>query len=209
VILTDGCGRELFSSTGTYMNAVLSEQSTGIRAVYNYADKSAQINWYSANNSSIHHFEIQRSDNGKDFYPAGTTPSSLAGGNSNYRFVDTKLIQDQAWYRLKIVKSSGEFNYSRIVMLSIKEKGSSAVTLLSNPTSGDIKVEFRGAKKDMLLVQLSDLQGRIIFRQNVNVAAGIQTIFLGNYSRLPAGTYALQVAFSSGGTSNHKVVMTR
>ena len=209
VILTDGCGREFFSSTGTYMNAVLSEQSTGIRAVYNYADKSAQISWYSANNSGIHHFEIQRSDNGKDFYPAGTTPSSLSGGNSSYGFVDTKLIQQQAWYRLKIVKSSGGFTYSRIEMLSIKEKGSSAITLLSNPTNGDIRVEFRGAKKEMLQFQLSDVQGKIIFRQNMNAAAGIQTILLGNYSRLPAGTYVLQARFSSGSTSNHKVVMNR
>ncbi len=87
-----------------FVNFDLTEQSQGVL-----------LNWQTASEENAHHFNIQRSYDGKEFTDIGMVAAS---GNSNtaryYSYTDYTTPQSIVYYRIKEVDVNGDFTFTEI-----------------------------------------------------------------------------------------------
>jgi trimeric autotransporter adhesin len=97
---------------------------------------SNTLSWQTANEVALSHFEIERSENAKEFEKIAEVNSK--GGPSEkveYEFINQAppAPDGRAFYRLKMVDLDGSFKYSKIIY--IENKPQSALKIFPNPTS--------------------------------------------------------------------------
>lgn len=118
------------------------------------------LNWKTANEVALSHFEIERSENAKKFENKGQVKTN--GGPSEkveYQFIDTQItkLSSQLFYRLKMVDLDGSFKYSKII--SLENKSQNEVSIYPNPTTDYFSIS-ENIKFEKL--QIVDLSGKIL-----------------------------------------------
>jgi SdrD B-like domain len=97
-----------------------------------------QVNlfWKTANEKDFSHFEVQKSQDAKEF----GTISTVNGNKSNiYNQIDEKPIKGINYYRLKMVDSDGTSKISNMISVNFEKDGSYAS--IENPANnGEIKI---------------------------------------------------------------------
>jgi len=83
------------------------------------------VAWTTTGEINVQQYEVQRSDDGRNFYLAGTTPAHNLPSVQHYAFTDNKPMNNIAYYRLRSVDLDGKFTFSGIV------------TVLDRPSSGN------------------------------------------------------------------------
>ncbi|HNP00959.1 MAG TPA: T9SS type A sorting domain-containing protein, partial [Ferruginibacter sp.] len=92
-------------------------------------------------------------------------------------------------YRLKITDADGRVSYSPVVSLINADKGLDIQPIAPNPVTGSrFNVRISSAKALVLELHITDIQGRVVHRQRLNLVAGFNENTV-DISRLPAGTY--------------------
>ena len=128
------------------------------------------LNWETATEQNSKGFEIQRSDDGIQFARIGEV---VAAGNSNikrsYSFHDGGISQENNYYRLKQIDLDGKFEYSRIVLIRNPVIGKEVFKLLTNPFANSIDLQLGNLKAGRAIINLYDLNGKLILRQEYNV----------------------------------------
>lgn len=109
-------------------------------------------------------FSIERSSNGRDFETIGRVDGS---NNSDrlvkYQFNDLSATEGFYYYRLKQVDFTGEFTYSQIVSLSVKEAANSQVRLYPNPVSGPIQlITSSGISSNDVTIRVYNSMGQLL-----------------------------------------------
>jgi hypothetical protein len=167
-------------------------------------DKSnAVLNWETSNETNIEHFAIERSFDGLQFEKAGSVAAASNGSqNNHYSFTDYNIVGSKVFYRLKKVDKDGRFEYSRIISLQHKSS-SSAFTVMPNPASDLIAVQYKGLLDENTEVLLYNVNGTLIQKTKINKG---QTIAYFNIETLYDGTYILKIQNSSISES-HKVIV--
>ena len=110
------------------------------------------------------------------------------------------------YYRLKMTESDGRISYSSIIAIINRNTGISIISL--NPTivdKGVAVLQLASAQQGKVELSVFDLNGRLMQRQPVNVAAGSNTISI-DVSKLGAGSYVLQVAAGDGNTATIRFI---
>lgn len=80
------------------------------------------ISWQTTAETNTSHFELQRSDNGKDFEPIETiTAGRISKNTRNYQTTDEgySTIQPKMYYRLKTVFTNGKESFTNAIMLDL------------------------------------------------------------------------------------------
>ncbi len=118
------------------------------------------LNWQTANEVALSHFEIERSKNAKNFEIIGEVKAN--GGPSEkveYEFFDSPLtpLNSQLFYRLKMVDLDGSFKYSKII--NIENKLQSELKVYPNPTSDYFSIL---GNEHFEKLQIVDAAGRIV-----------------------------------------------
>ncbi|MBX9851625.1 MAG: family 16 glycosylhydrolase [Cytophagaceae bacterium] len=161
-------------------------------------DNAALISWTTASEKNNSHFEILRSSDGKDFEKVGRIEGSgTSNVENNYSFIDHSLNGSIYYYMLKQVDYDGASSYSEIKSIHYNQEAYVNVfpTLVS---AGDpIHVESVGINE--VKIEISDVNGKIFFNNNVNSVHEIQTKDL-----LP-GIYIVKIA--SGDQVTTKKIM--
>ena len=104
---------------------------------YGTEDQQVFLNWRTGEETNLSSFEVQRSNDGVDFFTVGSVAAT--GSYSSYQFIDDELYKQSDrtfYYRLKMVDRDGHFNYSANLRVDIT----------INPirqTWGSIKAMFR------------------------------------------------------------------
>ena len=90
-------------------------------AVSNDIDK---LHWITEDEHSLQSFTIERSDNGRDFYPIAIMPAMNEKGQLYYEYTDNTISKTAAGfsYRLKITDADNKDNYSPVVILYADNK---------------------------------------------------------------------------------------
>ncbi|ACT94558.1 T9SS type A sorting domain-containing protein [Dyadobacter fermentans] len=124
-------------------------------------DNAVSLSWTTTEEAGSSHFDIERSADAKEFIQLGRIQ---ANGNSSvtkqYRFVDTKPLSGNNYYRLRMVDTDGSFEYSRTIAI---DNGSNSVAfeLLGNPAPNrEIKFLLKNEKASN--IRLFDLSGKTI-----------------------------------------------
>lgn len=153
---------------------------------------TAQIEWKTASEQNNHHFSVERSADGLFFEVIGEVPGN---GNTQdpslYRFWDLQPLSGTNFYRLRQVDFDGQYRLSELLRLERAAGTRSEVS--PNPWKGDpLTLRLFDQEAGPVPVQVSDLQGRILWQQLLWTTTGDQVRVLA-LPNLPEGLYAVRV----------------
>jgi hypothetical protein len=78
------------------------------------------IDWSVAENETASHFEIEKSNDGKNFTAAGLVFGTDKPATANYRFFE-KAVNQKIYYRIKLINKNQKTEYSTV--LEVNPKG--------------------------------------------------------------------------------------
>lgn len=106
----------------------------------NQEKQNVVLKWETSNETNNSHFEIEKSFNGQQFEKIGIIQGNKTTKELNkYSFIDQKIQNGIAYYRLKQLDFDGTFNYSKIIAQTINNDELSSVYPI--PTTGYLKVK--------------------------------------------------------------------
>jgi ELWxxDGT repeat protein len=153
------------------------------------------LNWTTANEVNVSHFEIERSENGRVF----TSIRNLQAGNltaNSYTVTDdisALLSKTAMYYRLKQVDKDGKLNYSNITVIRLSPY--QQVSIYPVPATDKINITgFENAR----VIQLFDVHGK-----NIVSTAASSSI---DVSKLAKGMYVMKVLLKSGSITKLKFI---
>ncbi|MGC4101473.1 LamG-like jellyroll fold domain-containing protein [Ferruginibacter sp.] len=156
-------------------------------------NNDAQLQWITANEINIKRYEVERSDDGRNFIAIG----SVNPGNTTYSFTDANVFSSRAlvYYRLRSVDIDARFTYSPIIKLATKVN---ALNIFPNPVKDVVTISGLQQKG---MLRLFAVDGKLIQQQVVRS----QTLTL-DLGKLNAGTYVLQYSNNDGVISTQKII---
>lgn len=146
-------------------------------------NESVLLKWYATYETNFRMFNIQRSDNGVNFYPIGTIQSLNL---SNYSFTDTQLPNsDIVYYRLELVDADGKKEYSKTIAIRLKENYYDAI-VYPNPTPGKITINLAQTLNQASRLVVTDIMGRPVISRDIpsnqkNIALDATKLAPGRY----------------------------
>ncbi|TCZ65850.1 T9SS type A sorting domain-containing protein [Flaviaesturariibacter aridisoli] len=172
-----------------------------------------ELKWTTASESNNRGFAIERSTDGLNFTQVSFVPSRAAGGNStsdiNYTFAENITAGSKWYYRLKQEDLDGRSKYSAVVMLKSDKSGIITVDgIYPNPVKGAASVRLQAsAQGGNVVLQLTDMQGRVVRQQSVLTEAGASTTVNLDLAGLAAGPYHLKAIAANGEASEAVTVV--
>jgi len=200
IVTGDGIG------SGVACASVLPVELTRFEAVAQ--KENIQLLWRTETETNNAGFEVQRSENGKDFKTlefiegAGTTVEP-----QEYAFADqTARPGIECFYRLKQIDFDGAFEYSEIVTAGLKGDQLEVSEVFPNPTIDAAQINVTVPKGEQLTLELFDNTGKLLRSQQQQVGAGVQTLEL-DVNGLAAGLYFVKVQTAQ--TSAYRKIVIR
>lgn len=109
-------------------------------------DQTVDLNWQTATESDLSHFEIEYSRNGSEFLPLANV---TANGNSttakNYSYTQRQAATGATWYRLKQVDKNGRFEYSSVIKVVVETTSKATLKSYPNPATDRVVVQHARA----------------------------------------------------------------
>lgn len=161
--------------------------------------------WATASEINSSHFEIEKSNDGKDWSSIGELESQHNSVEMNtYFFVDQEINNEMNYYRLKMVDLDETFEYSDIITVIVNEfRRITEVEAYPNPTVDHIKIDIHTSESKKLNIDLVNANGNII-KQSVVTTEGEKSQEM-DMSEYAAGIYYL-VVNDGKNTQTHKIV---
>ena len=148
------------------------------------AGQSNKIQWKTDRETGFAYFDVQRSENGVNFYSIGTVQASKSTGAVNdYSFIDNTPLPAN-YYRLRMVDQKGQFTYSTVVKMIQTNK---RFTISPNPATNIVSVT--GLDGTGTTIQLLDGNGKLL--EQVKTTGLQQSFYL---TRYPKGIYHIKVS---------------
>lgn len=166
---------------------------------------TAQLAWSTSSEENFSRFEIEQSNNGRDFNVVGTV-AGTGGPNTgaNYRFAYDQTFS-KGYYRLKMIDRDGTINYSKSVAVATR-CNERTVTINPNPVfeNQSVTVTLAGysskARGDLYATS-----GQLL--ATYNLLNGVNTVKLSNL--IAKGTYQLRVTDETGEGQTYKIVIMK
>ncbi|MDP4261508.1 MAG: T9SS type A sorting domain-containing protein [Bacteroidota bacterium] len=164
----------------------------------------AMIDWeLAAPCSPAARFEIQKAGAGKNFIAIGTTGGSTI--SQLYTYMDNDLKNGISYYRIKMMDENGKITYSRTVAVMNGVNGLLLTSLIPTVISHTAALTVASSKDQQFDLVITDMQGRIVQRQNHTITAGNTNIQL-TTDRLAAGVYQIAGITSEGKTNSIRFI---
>ncbi len=153
------------------------------------------INWQTINETNVHHFEIERSTDGKSFVTIGSqTSNNINGTNGVYTFNESAFnIQNTAivYYRIKVIDINGAYTYSTISMLKLNKNSTLSVT--NNLFVNYVTFNYNASSSSTIQVSINNFSGNRVFSKSTKVSKGINSLTIDNLDIIPSGAYILAI----------------
>ena len=161
---------------------------------------NADCSWQTTAEVNTDYFIVQRSVDGNSFINISTiNATGNASTISNYSYSDANVTDIKnvsvLYYRLQMVDKNGHFTYSKIVKVDLS--ASIEFSLYPNPVKSNLNVQINYTKSIKGLAQITDLQGKVLQQQSIQLNAGNNTISL-NTANLTTGNYILSIKTEDG-----------
>jgi hypothetical protein len=150
-----------------------------------------QVEWTTAQEYNVAHFEIERSGANTDFRQIGTVNALNNGNGGKYAYTDRLPLPGTAWYRIKGLDKDGKLTYSEIAVVS-QNNTDAFFKVLNNPATDVIMLSASTGFSGDYGYELYSNAGQLMQKGNINVGAyGITRIPLSQ--KVIPGTYVLHV----------------
>ncbi len=135
--------------------------------------------------------EMERSTDGRNYSPIYSIFATAVRCQQPFNYTDNQPAKGINYYRLKMTDADGKVTYSTVVPLINADKGIDVMNIAPNPVvNSSFNLKVSAAAKTQMVIVITDMQGRLVQRQVLNLIAGFNTIPL-NVKNLAAGTYQL------------------
>jgi len=157
-------------------------------------EKKASLYWTATNEKDLSMYEIEKSNDGANFYKSGTVKAK----NMNdvyYNYTDPVNVTGIVYYRLKMIDANGLFKYSPVIVLS--SELDFEISNINNPFSNTIKADVSVPKDGRLNVILFNENGQLVKNLRIKAHKGLNKITVDNIEAAN-GIYFLSVDFENG-----------
>ena len=156
--------------------------------------EQARVTWVTTAEINTHHFVVERSVNNLFFERAGTVQATGNGNTNSYVFTDVWMAAEQVYYRIRAIDFDNQETLSPTVVVKSKA-GSVDFQLWPNPASQRLSLMCFSETTTYGDIIGIDAKGRHVFKQQVMLQAGNNTISLDQHlNELPTGAYRVQLA---------------
>ncbi len=192
-------GIDLIAITGIYK-----EKSTLPLNIISFSatenQNGVQLLWKADNESSVDHYEIERSADGWNFTTISQQKKSAnSSGPNSYTYTDIPTAQSSQtlFYRVKQVDMDGHYSYSKT--LAIKRNTlSREVSIYPNPVSDHLYINISGKQNSIAILSVWNAAGVKVISQQLNLAAGNNSFSVNGIERLPEGIYQIHLRLPDG-----------
>jgi hypothetical protein len=182
-------GATLYSSTA------LPIELTHFEAVTKDCD--VQLKWSSAIETNFDYFEIEYSDNAKDFQAIGKIAAK--GNDSRYTFSYNPL-DGVSYYRLKMVDKDGSVEYSKIIANQLQcGLKNIKIDVYPNPVANELSIDLQSNTQHKIFIY--DISGKIIYNAFANDVTKI------DFSSYPSGSYVVEIINNDTGNGLMKKII--
>lgn len=149
------------------------------------------LDWMTAEEQQVSHFEVQRSSDAVLWEKAGLVP--FAEGMHRYHFAD---IASKGFYRLAITDKDGSQVYSAVAHAACTVVAD-AVSLWPNPATGQVYIALATNTASDMMVKVYDSKGAAVLQQLEKLLPGNNKITL-DLQRLANGVYWVALDWGAG-----------
>lgn len=151
-------------------------------------DKGTSLTWSTATEQNSDRFDVERSDNGVDWYKIGAVAAAgNSNANRNYQYLDLK--GGSAYYRLRQVDLDGRFTTTNVRRTTCKT-GEFDVVIYPVPAKDNLTVVIKSDKAVRTDLRILDMTGKVVRIIPTQISSGNNTINI-NVSQLSSGQYIL------------------
>ncbi|MBK5272405.1 MAG: T9SS type A sorting domain-containing protein, partial [Bacteroidia bacterium] len=158
--------------------------------------KGIQIDWTSLTEIGVDHYEIERSNDEQQFFPAGTKMATENNAiEKSYSWFDTHPLTGKSFYRIKAVEKNGTYKYSKIISVTEVLHINKDLLLYPNPVIGNrlaIKVGDINAGQYRLVI--ADMNGRQVYNQTFDHLGGTFSESIQLPSAINLGIYSFKLS---------------
>lgn len=153
--------------------------------------QQAEVNWSTLPEFECDKFELELSENGRDFSFFGTTDAQGSSINlTNYESRPNNLRKDLYFMRLKVIAFDSTYFYSETVVLQRRDEELAILNTFPNPFVDKFGISFNSILNETVTVNVYDAAGKLLISET--------EIFEGAYkeidaSKLTRGVYFVQV----------------
>lgn len=163
-----------------------------------YAGKKNVLNWKSAQEINSLHFELEKSNDGRNFVKINTIASAGSEtSGASYTVTDEFPYAGSNFYRLKMVDTDYSYDYSEIINVRTPLKDIAVTGIFPNPLKEVLRIEVQSAQPSMVRCEVWDVSGRMVQCGNIQTVSGISTATLSMASNA-SGVYWLKVFTAEG-----------
>jgi len=148
---------------------------------------STKLIWTGTEENGVANYVIEKSTDGRTFTAIGTVKAT---NEKAYSFTDGSTVDNNSYYRLKMVDIDGEFKYSYIV--SIKSKLNANISLSPNPVRNNLMIQHPKVITEGH-VQVISANGQLIKDVKLAANAVISNVDMSGFT---SGLY--HIVFKSG-----------
>lgn len=159
----------------------------------NRNNNSILLGWTVQHNEAADRYVIERSVNGTDFSPISVLMASDKIGIETYGLYDKATATEKVFYRLKTYTKDQQFEYSRILVFQEASSDNSRLTILNNPATDKLTLQFSATENQPTEISVYDLTGRKVMVQRVNAFKGSNLVSLPLPVSLKSGVYVAEV----------------
>jgi hypothetical protein len=155
-----------------------------------------QIGWTTATETDVDYFEVEKSQNGVDYFTIAAKKSQALNGNSlsslSYTAMDRSPSETGAYYRIKEVKKGSSFSYSEPLFWdNVLDRNT---LIFPNPNKGLFYISLKEMKyAGDVKIQITDPRGVLALEQIYTINADSHAITFDLEDQLKPGVYLCSI----------------
>lgn len=191
-VRTSGLTNVVFNEATLSQGQVVPVTLTNVKAYQK--NSGVQVEWRAEQEINIEKYEVERSQNGRQFSSIGTIAAKgNSGGVTDYSLYDAKPNSGINYYRLKITDNDGQVKYSSVLKVNIAS-GSGYITVYPNPATGNsIGLQINNLPKGIYTISVTNKAGQLIANKILNHLGGSATESVEFSKAIAAGVYHVRI----------------
>lgn len=154
-----------------------------------------KIDWVTMNEDNAAYFEVERSNDGRNFTAIGKTAVKGAKyTTTKYVYTDAEPNKGMNYYRLKMVDRDNKFEYSKIVsMLNMREQ---LTAIILSTSANQMRINVYSEEKSDATISVVDVAGRVLYSQQATLSAADNILDIN--TDIASGMYILNIQTTNG-----------
>ena len=184
--------RSVYFQRFTYQHSFLPATSLTSFSGNRSNNNQVVLNWRMNKQHSYTNTTIEKSSNGTSYVTIGQV---TVQGKDFSSYTDNSKETTSAFYRLKMIETSGKITYSTVVYIKSDAIAAEKMNVFPSVVSSDYtNINYNTDRAGTAKIALYDQSGRMVLSQDVIVSAGSNTFSIGGLSRFNKGQYIMSVS---------------